>query len=76
MTKEQREAALRAISVQLAGEKFLARNHGTPRRRRSDVALHNLRCALDFNSQHVYGGEDKKARQAFNDLTRQIKNAI
>ena len=30
MTKEQREAALRATSVQLAGERVLAQTHGTP----------------------------------------------
>lgn len=29
MTKEQRDAALRATSVQAAGERFLAQNHGT-----------------------------------------------
>ena len=40
------------------------------------LAIHNLRCALDIESQHVYGGDNTDARQAFVDLQHQIENAI
>ena len=41
-----------------------------------EMADHNLRCALDTGSKHVYGGDNPDARQAFIDLQHQLEDAI
>lgn len=40
------------------------------------LAAHNLRCALDTGTKHVYGGDNPDARRAFIDLQHQIEDAI
>lgn len=40
------------------------------------MAIHNLRCALDTGSKHVYGGDNPDARRAFIDLQHQIEGAL